>query len=154
MTQANEDSERPRKEILKKNVKPDGEDLRNREFATPLGRRVYSETETRLLTRAVTASCGSRLMTDKQVEHESEPRNRPTLAFAAIHVPHVAVVLLAHIFIQLFARSPADQKPARPGLGVRAGVVDDGFILERIGIEPRELLNEVQFLGVRNSFAA
>src|SRR5665213_1037433 len=71
------------------------------------------------------------------------PHSRP-LAWAAKHVLGVFVVVLADVFVQLVVRLPADQPPTGPRLGVSAGVVDGGFIFQRVVIGAGESLGEVQ----------
>ena len=66
------------------------------------------------------------------------------LPLAAKHVLGIFVVVLADVFIHLLIRLPADDPPAGPRLGVRAGIVDGGFIFQRVVVGAGETLGEVQ----------
>src|SRR6185437_6871500 len=79
---------------------------------------------------------------------------RPSvLALRADHARRIAVVFLAEIVEGLVARGPAQVPASRPGLRVRAGIIERGFVLELIEIRARDVLDEMRLGGVGDPFA-
>src|SRR3989449_11414403 len=61
----------------------------------------------------------------------------------------VLVVLLTDVFGELTVRSPRDVPSGSPRLRVGARVVDGDFVMQRVLVGPRELLDDVQHVRVR-----
>src|SRR5579871_5255387 len=79
------------------------------------------------------------------------PRRTPAAVRSRLfadQVPEVGVVLLAYVFERLHAGMEQDIPAGGPRLGVRAGILDGGLVMEDQLVDAGKALDDVQLFGV------